>query len=171
MLDDEINVLHAMKRSLRQLFSSEELRVELFSDPEKALIRSGEVPFDAVVSDYRMPAMNGIDFLKAFKGIQPDAVRLILSASTEFDIAMKAINQAEIFRYVVKPWQPEYLKITFGLAFARRDQILEDRRLADELRSKRGELTPQEIEAKRLEDEEPGITKVNWGPDGSVNLE
>jgi two-component system probable response regulator PhcQ len=171
LLDDEINVLHSLQRALRQCLPDVDMQTEIFTDPEQALVRGGEVPFDLVVSDYRMPGMNGADFLQAMKGIQPDAVRLVLSASTEFDAVMSAINRAEIFRYIAKPWQNDDLKNAFELAFARRDQALEDRRLVDEARARRGELTPQEIEAKRLEAEEPGIMKVKWGADGSVHLE
>jgi two-component system probable response regulator PhcQ len=171
LLDDEINVLHALQRTLRQCFPIDDLRTEIFTDPEHALLRSAEVAFDVVVSDYRMPTMNGVDFLKMIKGIQPNAVRLVLSASTEFETVMSAINQAEVFRYIAKPWDADELKKAFELAFVRRDQAIEDRRLADELRAKRGELTPQEIEEKRLEAEEPGITKVKWGADGSVYLD
>ena len=115
--------------------------------------------------------MNGIDFLKMVKGIQPDAVRLVLSASTEFETVVKAVNDAEIFRYIAKPWQSDELVNVIQLAFARRDQVLEERRLAEEQRRKMAEPTPQELEARRLEAEEPGITKVNWGPDGSVRLD
>lgn len=170
LLDDEINVLTALQRALRQCLGSD-LKIETFTDPEQALLRSAEVPFDVVVSDYRMPGMNGADFLQAIKGIQPDAVRLVLSASTEFDTVMNAINRAEIFRFIAKPWQADDLRNVFELAFARRDQAIEDRRLVDEARVKRGELTPQELEARRLEAEEPGIMKVNWGDDGAVHLD
>ena len=110
LLDDEINVLHALQRTLRQCFPAEDLRIEIFTEPEQALLRSGEVPFDIVVSDYRMPEMNGVDFLRAIKGIQPAAVRLLLSASTEFDMVINAINQAAVFRYIAKPWLVEELK-------------------------------------------------------------
>jgi DNA-binding NtrC family response regulator len=171
LLDDEINVLHALQRTVRQCFPIDELRTEIFTEPEQALLRSAEVAFDVVVSDYRMPTMNGVDFLKTIKGIQPDAVRLVLSASTEFETVTSAINQAEVFRYIAKPWEAGELKKAFELAFVRRDQMIEDRRLADELRARRGELTPQEIEAKRLEAEEPGIMRVKWGADGSVYLD
>jgi len=44
-------------------------------------------------------------------------------------------------------------------------------RLFNELRAQAGELSPQELEAKKLEEQEPGITQVNWGPDGSVRLD
>lgn len=171
LLDDEISVLHALERTLRQFFSSEELKMEIFTDPEQALLRSAEIPFDVVVSDYRMPGMDGIDFLKMIKGIQPDAVRLLLSASTEFDTVMNAINQAEVFRYIAKPWRAGDLQKVIQLALVRRDQSIEEHALADEARAQRGELTPQELEAKRLEAEEPGITRVKWGPDGSVPLD
>lgn len=171
LVDDEINVLHALQRSLRQCDFEEDIHVEIFTDPHAALVRSAEVPFDAVISDYRMPQMNGVDFLRAYKEVQPDSVRMILSASTEFDTLMSAINQAEVFRFVAKPWQSDDIKKVLLLALARRDQLREDLRLFNELREQMGEMTPQEREAKRLEEEEPGITKVNWGPDGSVHLD
>ncbi|HJW57601.1 MAG TPA: response regulator [Burkholderiaceae bacterium] len=171
LLDDEPNVLNALQRTLRQCFFSEGLRIELFTDPEQALLRSGEIAFDVIVSDYRMPGMNGVEFLEAIKGIQPNAVRLVLSASTEFSAIMSAVNRAEVFRYIAKPWQTEDLKNTFSLAFERHDQMLEEHRLADEARARRGELTPQELEARRLEADEPGITKVNWDDDGAVRLD
>jgi two-component system, probable response regulator PhcQ len=171
LLDDEVNVLNALVRTLRQCFTAEDLRIETFTEPEQALLRCAEVSFDVVMSDYRMPGMNGADFLYVVKGIQLDAARLVLSASTDFSEMMNAINRAEVFRYVAKPWQTEELQKTFELAFARRDETAEIRRLADESRATRGELTAQELEAKRLEAEEPGIMKVNWGSDGSVHLE
>jgi DNA-binding NtrC family response regulator len=170
LLDDEINVLHALSRQLRNCFAGIDVQIEIFTDPEQALLRSGETTFDVVVSDYRMPAINGVDFLKTMKGIQPDAVRLVLSASTEFDAIMNAVNQAEVFRYIAKPWQEAELKETIELAFERHDQTIKNINLDDESRAPRRDLTLQELEAQRLEAEEPGITKVKWGPDGSVRL-
>jgi len=171
LLDDEINVLHALSRQLRNCFAGIDVQIEIFTDPEQALLRSGETTFDVVVSDYRMPAINGVDFLKTMKGIQPDAVRLVLSASTEFDAIMNAVNQAEVFRYIAKPWQEAELKETIELAFERHDQAVRDMGLDDDSRAPRRDLSLQELEAQRLEAEEPGITKVKWGPDGSVRLD
>ena len=171
LVDDEINVLHALQRNLRQILTDEQLRIEIFTDPKQALARSSEVAFDIVISDYRMPEMNGVDFLRAFKDIQSDTVRLVLSASTEFEVLLNAINQAEVFRFIPKPWQVDELKEIIQLALAFRDQLREDLRLFNELKVHLGEMTPQELEAKRLEEEEPGITKVKWGPDGSVHLD
>lgn len=171
LVDDEINVLHALQRAIRQCGVEEELRVEVFTDPRAALERSKEVAFDVVISDFRMPEMSGVEFLRAYRAIQPDSVRMILSASTEFDAVMSAINEAEVLRYIAKPWQPEEIGDMVKLALQRRDQAREDLRLVEELRAQLGKSSPQEQEAKRLEEQEPGIMQVNWGPDGSVRLD
>ncbi|MDR3479863.1 MAG: response regulator [Burkholderiaceae bacterium] len=171
LVDDEANVLSALKRSIRQCDLGPEIQVEVFTDPRLALERSVEVPFDIVISDYRMPAMDGVQFLLKYKEIQPDTVRMMLSAYSDFETLMQAINQAEVFRYIAKPWQSEEINGIMQQALERRDKAREDLRLFNELRVQLGEMTPQEAEAKRLEEEEPGITKVNWGPDGSVRLD
>ena len=103
-------------------------------------------------------------FLQCFRRLQPDAIRLILSASTEFETVMRALNEAEIFRYLPKPWQPGELRTVIGQALARRDE-------ADRISVQTGQATAQELAERRLEADEPGITKVNWGPDGSVMLD
>lgn len=171
LLDDEQNVLQALQRSLRQISKEMQLKIELFTSPQAAIQRLGETPFDFVISDYHMPTMNGVDFLRIAKEVQPDAVRMMLSASADFNTIIGAINEAEVFRYISKPWNVTELRETIQLAVQRREQVLEDRRLADELRVQRGQMSPQEQEAKRLEESDPGITKVKWGPDGAVLLD
>lgn len=171
IVDDEVNVLHALNRSLRQHMTGEDVRIEMHTEPEHALQRCTEVAFDVVISDYRMPAIDGVTFFKMVKQIQPDAVRLMLSASSEMQAVINAVNEAEVFRYITKPWQDDELEQVIRHAIARRDQTLDERHLADEARRQRGELTPQELEARHLEEQEPGITKVKWGPDGSVYLD
>lgn len=172
LVDDEINLLQALRRTLqRGLGDGEHYVIELFSDPCEALKRAAEVSFDLVLSDYRMPQMNGVRFLKALRELQPDCMRLILSASTDFGALMSAVNEAEVMRYLVKPWSDEELVATVQEALTRHDETREDRRLADEMRLQQGEVSAEEFERRRLEAEEPGITRVNWGPDGSVLLD
>jgi hypothetical protein len=72
------------------------------------------------------------------------------------------------------PWPPERQTLrafTRGHFLIATEPAVETRKLADESRASRGELTPQEIEKRRLEVEEPGITKVKWGEDGAVHLD
>lgn len=167
ILDDEPNVTSALQRVLKRRWPRG-LQVEVFNDPASALMRADSTAFDVVLSDYRMPEMDGIVFLQAVKNLQPGAVRMILSASTEVDTIMKAINDVEAFRYLTKPWQEDQLIQQIEQAISNHDELAENRRLADELRVQRGTLSPQAMELRRLEEMEPGITQVNWGPEGEV---
>lgn len=171
LVDDEINILQALQRTLRQKIRDEKFLMELYTDPRQALQRTSEVAFDLVISDFHMPQMNGVEFLEQVRNAQPDAVRLMLSASADFDTIINAVNRAEVFRYITKPWTDTELEEIIRLSLQRRDKAMEDRRLADQVRVQCGALTPQELEARRLEEDEPGITKVTWGPDGSVMLD
>jgi len=168
LLDDEPNVLSALQRTLKRA-TDHELCIETFTSPSDALLRCGEVDFDVVMSDYWMPEMNGIDFLQMVKGVLPYTVRVVLSASTEFSTVMAAINRAEIFRYLPKPWNDQDLRSVLSASMERRAALLIERRRFEEALARM--MTPEELEAKRLEEMEPGITKVNWNPDGSISLD
>lgn len=167
LVDDDALVLRALERAMLPLFHGEDVRLETFSDPELALLRCGEVWFDVVMSDYRMPGLNGAEFLQVVKRLQPDAVRIVLSASSDFGEVSNAINRAEIFRYLAKPWEAQELRAIFAQAFERFDQAREIRRRLDGA----PRLSAEELELRKLEEEEPGITFVRRGPDGAVYLE
>lgn len=171
LLDDEKNVLAALTRSLKQLYASSELEIESFSDAKIAIQRFATVDFDFVISDYHMPGMNGIDFLRIVKEIRPDTIRLMLSASADFRTVMEAVNEAEVFRYIPKPWVSEELKEIIDIATCHRAQIIENKRLAEQRREQLNPISPEEKEIRQLEESEPGITNVNWEPDGSIKLD
>lgn len=167
ILDDEPNVTSALLRTLKSRLPKD-VRVEAFNDPLQALARSQEVAFDVVLSDYRMPQMDGITFLRSVRLEQAHAIRMILSASTEVETIMKAINDVEAFRYLTKPWQEDELIEQIRQALQRGEQSRQERQLADDMRLQTGALSPQARELKRLEELEPGITQVAWGPHGEV---
>ena len=171
LVDDEVNLLAALKRVLNRGLQRHDLTIDTFSDPQAALIRAAGVPDDLVVSDYRMPTMDGVSFLKHFRQIQPDVPRIILSATTDFATLMAAVNEAGIHRYLVKPWDDDEIVAVVRDALSFHDRTIEDRLLAEQKRSERGQLTPEEIELRRLEQAEPGITQVRRGPDGAVLLD
>lgn len=171
LLDDDQAVLNALLRNFRQIVSREPLELEMFIDPYQALNRVAEHQFDLVISDFHMPDMNGVEFLIEVKRLQPTSIRMMLSAALDPTTLLAAINQAEAMRYIPKPWELEDIQEAYRLACERYDEILEEHRLADERRLEQGRLTPQQLALRRLEEQEPGITKVNWGPDGSVLLD
>ncbi|MBS4099518.1 MAG: response regulator [Sulfuricella sp.] len=174
LVDDEPNILGALRRVFAAPLAEDgsKLVVETFTSPHEALKRAREgTPFDVVISDYRMPEMDGVAFLKAFREIQPHTLRLVLSGYADLEALIGAINQAQIFRFIAKPWHDYELRATLAMALAHHDLLTENQRLADEVRAQRSLISRQEMEFRRLEMESPGITKVNWGPDGSVLLD
>ena len=171
LVDDENNVTRALRRTLTRDLQGEALEVETFDDPRLALARANEADFALVISDFRMPPMDGVEFLKRFRVIQPDAIRLILSASNDVAGLLAAINEAGIFRYILKPWDDGEFAFTVREALLAYDEQAASRRLAEEAAAREAALTPEEIERRRLETEEPGITDVRWGPGGEVILD
>lgn len=175
LVDDEENILNALRRVLSGRAHSIEAQqlytVETFISPKIALARAEEAAFDLVISDYRMPEMGGVAFLKALRKVQPNAARMILSGYADLAGLMSAINEAEIVRFLSKPWNDDDLKLAISQALKFRDILLENQRLADQVRVQQGLLSKQEVALKRLAAESPGIAKVNWGPDGSVIID
>ena len=176
IVDDDESILKSLRRLLTMTPCTAgdvtfKLTVDIFSSPMDALEKAQGTPYDLVMSDYRMPVMNGVQFLKAFREIQPDAARLILSGYADLNGLISAINEAGISRFISKPWNDYELVSSIGQALALRELMQENQRLADQARLAMGTLSAEEFERKRLEAEEPGITKVKWGPDGSVLLD
>ena len=167
LVDDEENVL----KSLRRLLRGDEFEVEIFTNPLDALRRVDEVAFDLVVSDYRMPQMDGVVFLKEVRQVQPDAARMILSAYTDLSALLGAINDAQIYRFVSKPWNDQELLITIRQALEHRDLMLENQRLADQVREQKGIISRHELALKDLEREHPALTRVNRDADGAIILD
>ena len=175
LVDDDASVLKALRRLLTLTPCTAgdhrfRLQIDAFDSPAAALAMAHQRPYDLVLSDYRMPGMSGTDFLIAFRDIQPNAVRLILSGYADLNGLIKAINDAGIQRFIAKPWNDYELVSAVAQALALRDLALENERLADQVRVSQGALSPQEAEMKRLEREEPGIAHVVWDSDGSVVL-
>lgn len=173
LVDDEPLVLRALERQLRGILRSPRpaYRIEAYTRPAEALRRARECTFDVVISDYRMPEMNGVAFLCAFRALQPTAARLVLSGHADLAGLTEAVNHAGILRFLAKPWDEAELVFAIENALMERRLLQENQRLADELRANGSRIAQQEAELRRLERESPGITHVNWGPDGEVLLD
>jgi DNA-binding NtrC family response regulator len=167
IIDDEENVLNALRRILRRLSDWD---VETFSDPQAALRRAHVSRFDLYLSDYRMPQMDGVQLLTEIKQLQPEAMRLILSGYTDLTALMDAINKAEIYRFVSKPWNDYELVITLQQALAYHHIQCENRALADQVRAQQQQLSQHKSVLEQLSNKHPSIFTVNWAADGSILL-
>jgi len=137
-VDDERNVL----KSLRRLFMDHD-------DYEILIAESGEEGLEAmaenddislVISDYRMPGMNGVDFLSQVYEGWPDTIRIVLSGYADTAAVVEAINLGRIYKFIPKPWNDEELKSTVGVALQHRELKLQNDHLNVELQKKNLEL-------------------------------
>ena len=174
IVDDEAHVLNALRRMLLNAAAPpvlHDLQLTTFTSPIEALEHVGNQRVDLVISDYRMPGMDGVTFLTRVAELQPDSARIILSAYADMEGIVRAINEAGIFRFVGKPWSDPELKMIVAQVLSHRELLIENRMLADEVRCQRGGISRQQLELARLESESPGITRVRWAEDGGVLLE
>jgi serine phosphatase RsbU (regulator of sigma subunit) len=104
-VDDDPNILAAFRRQLRKQVDIE--TVPSGSEGLDAIRSKG--PFSVVVTDYCMPEMNGIEFLKRVQEMAPETVRMLLTGSADLDAAIQAVNQGNIFRFLTKPCSTEAL--------------------------------------------------------------
>jgi hypothetical protein len=116
LVDDEVYVLSALRRNLATLG----YELETFSQPRKALTRAGEVSFDLVISDYRMPDIDGVTLIKELKKIQPSLVAIMLSGFIDLRSIMNEINEAGVYRILTKPWDTDKLNATISEALGQR---------------------------------------------------
>lgn len=99
LVDDDALILASLKRNLRNQF-----RMETALSGDEALKMIEEKgPYAVVVSDFQMPGMNGIEFLRRIKKTHPDIVRMMLTGAADMPIAIKAVNEGNIFQIHSKP--------------------------------------------------------------------
>jgi DNA-binding NtrC family response regulator len=166
LVDDEPSIL----KSLARAFRPEKWNILTYEDPEAALIDLKGKEVDLIISDYKMPGMSGVEFLNSFKQYNPEAIRLILSGQADLLGLVGAINSAQVFRFVLKPWNDEELLITIKQALEYNRLQKENNEFAQLIRSQKHTLRAQFKELKRLEEASPGITQVNWDDDGMIDL-
>ncbi|MGZ4960482.1 MAG: HD domain-containing phosphohydrolase [Methylomonas sp.] len=121
LVDDEINVLKALKR----LFRGDEYQVHLAENGAAGLEILQRQPIDLVISDMRMPQMDGAEFLTRVADRWPDTVRILLTGYADLESTIAAVNKGRIYSYCSKPWEDNELKILVNNA-------LEQKRLREE---------------------------------------
>lgn len=111
LVDDEEDNLSLLYRTLRGSYN-----LDRSTSPLKALEMMDEKDYQLVISDHKMPEMDGVEFLKRASEKHPDMMRILLTAYSDANILIDAINYAKIYRYVKKPYNPEELQLIVSAA-------------------------------------------------------
>ena len=134
--DEEINLVN-----FREAIGGHYQVFTAVSGEEALALLAREGQMGLVIADQRMPGMTGIQLLIRVKELHPETTRMIMSAYTEINDLIDAINQAEVFRYCVKPWHEDSLLHTISNAIATYNLAMEIRKVLDhgksELREQR----------------------------------
>jgi len=135
-VDDEANILSALKR----LFRPHGYTILTATSGQEALALLEKEHVDLVISDMRMPEMNGAQFLEQVKNRWPDTVRLLLTGYAEMSATVDAINKGGIYRYISKPWEDAAMVDLVREALERLNLEREKRRLEEVNRKQNAEL-------------------------------
>lgn len=103
LVDDEPNVLSAYQRQFRNRYHLHTAQ----SGAEGLEMLTTHGPFAVVISDCRMPVMDGIQFLQRVRAMAPETVRMMLTGNVDLETAIEAVNQGEILRFLTKPCPPD----------------------------------------------------------------
>ena len=129
ILDDEDNVLKALRRTLRPAG----FRIHIASSPEAAFELLALHPVGVVISDQRMPAMTGSEFLRRVKDRYPLTKRIVLSGYTDLQSITESINRGAIYKFLTKPWNDAELLAQLETAFSEYELGAENQRLQRQL--------------------------------------
>lgn len=128
LVDDEERVLEAYARMLRGRYT-----LDTASGGELALKAMAEQgPYAVVVSDMRMPGMDGVAFLSRAQAEHPDTIRIMLTGNADQETAIEAVNQGAIFRFLTKPCDSDRLKRTLEQAVRQHQLITAERSLVED---------------------------------------
>jgi putative nucleotidyltransferase with HDIG domain len=153
VVDDDDLILKALSRILE----SSGFEARCYLAPEEALSHLDADAPVVIISDYMMPSMDGITFLKHARARYPQAVRILCTAAEDFRVALQAVNSGEVFRIVSKPWHQQELTATVAQAAEASRLRRENDRLTAEVQRQNGQL--REINL-RLEEMVRGRTQA-----------
>jgi len=149
-VDDEKNVLKALERLF--LDTDYEIITATSGDEGLEMLKNTD-HVQLVISDYRMPKMNGVDFLKEVCKLKPDTVRMVLSGYADTATIVEAINEGQIYKFMPKPWNDDELKVTISNALDHYFVYQKNRQLTEELEIKNRELQEINNSLERLVEE------------------
>jgi signal transduction histidine kinase len=140
-LDDEYLALNLVQRAFEE---DDDVALFVSASPSEALEIARKQDIELVMSDQRMTEMSGLEFLLRFREVRPGAVRILLTAYPDLQVVLRAITEGLVYRFVLKPWDPDEMRITIRRAIEAKRVADENARMADQLRVQFEELVHAE---------------------------
>jgi response regulator RpfG family c-di-GMP phosphodiesterase len=128
LVDDDSNILDGYRRSLGREFVLE----TALGGAQALELAAEHGPYAVVVSDMRMPGMDGIQLLSKIKALSPDTTRVMLTGNTDMDTAISAINEGSIFRFLTKPCSREVMAKTLTAALQQYRLVTVEKQLLEQ---------------------------------------
>ncbi|HAS18084.1 MAG TPA: two-component system response regulator, partial [Nitrospiraceae bacterium] len=125
LVDDEENILNALNRVLRR----EGFRIFTATSGNQALLTMDKEKITLILSDCRMPGMDGIELLAEVRKRTPDTIRMMLTGYADMETSMAAINRGEVYRFITKPWNDDELKLIIKDGIHQYELVQENRYL------------------------------------------
>lgn len=138
IVDDQREILNSLKRIFQH-----EYDVYTASNGKSALEILKENKISVILSDQRMPEMDGVSFLKKALKIQPDTIRIMITGYADIEASIKAVNEAKIYQYISKPFEPDDLKLIVKNATEKYNLIIKNTELQQKLLQENVELKSQ----------------------------
>ncbi len=160
LVDDDPGVPAGLARMLRR----EPWRILLAHSGAEALAILEREDVDVIVTDEQMPGIRGSELLAEVQRRKPEVLGMILSGQATLESAIRAINEGGIWRFFLKPANPEDLRFSIRQALEVRELVAENRRLA-------AELAERDRVLRQLEERHPGITELQEDEDGAILLD
>jgi type II secretory ATPase GspE/PulE/Tfp pilus assembly ATPase PilB-like protein/DNA-binding response OmpR family regulator len=136
-VDDEAAILSALKR----VFRKENYIIDTASNGMDALALLKKNDYHLVISDYMMPGMNGAEFLRQVKELYPDTMRIMLTGHADTQAVMTAINDGAVYKFIIKPWEDNDLRVTVALALEKLELEKKNKKLQTENEKAQKELS------------------------------
>jgi len=141
VVDDEPLALNLARR----VFETEpDIALHSATSAVRALEMAMIHDIDLVITDQRMPEMTGLQFLARVREVRPRALRVLLTAFPDTTVALKAINEGLLYRFILKPWEPEDMRVTVRRALETKRLGDEHDRLVNQLKTSYQELVQSE---------------------------
>ena len=135
-VDDEENILNSLKRLLRK--ESYKLMTARSGTEGLKLLEENDV--NLVICDQRMPGMSGIDLMAQVNAEYPDVIRIVLTGYTDVDAITESINKGHIYKFLLKPWNDQNLKMEIRQALEQYELVQANKRLHEQVLEQNNEL-------------------------------